>query len=40
MVGTSFAVEVVSSAFLPLGLSAGGLHSFQELSLVLLVRWG
>lgn len=36
----SFIVEVISSAFLPLGSSALGLHSFQELLLPYLVRWG
>lgn len=37
MVVTSFGVGTVSSACLLLGLSAGGLHSFQKLS---PVRWG
>lgn len=40
MVGTSSAVGTVSSACLPLSLGADGLHSFQELLPVLLVKWG
>ena len=40
MLGTGFALGVISSALLPLGSGAAGLHSFQELSPGLLVRWG
>ena len=35
-----FALGMISSAHSPLNLSDAGMHSFQELSPVLLVKWG
>lgn len=40
MTGTGFALWMISSAHLPFGWSATGLHSLQELSPDFLVRWG
>lgn len=40
MLGTGFALGVISSSHSPLDLSDTGSYSFQELSSAFLVRWG